>query len=80
MLVVAIFLACLGGYILGQKKFNMAFLSIGVDYVQVLALFAGSDIRWPSWVRTKKKIMTNFPGPFFTFQLFKLSQLCYHFL
>jgi hypothetical protein len=60
MLVIAILCAMLGGYVLGQKKFNMAFLSIGVDYVQVLALFAGSDIRWPSWMLRLFQILSIF--------------------
>jgi len=50
----------IGGYFLGQKNFNMAFLSIGYDYVSVLALFAGSDIKWPSWMLRLFQILSIF--------------------
>jgi len=36
-----------GGYVLNKKQFNLAFISIGVDYFQVLAIFATADIEWP---------------------------------
>ena len=52
--------AMIGGYVLGQRNFNMAFLSIGVDYLQVLALFAGSNIRWPSWMARLFQILSIF--------------------
>jgi hypothetical protein len=39
--------ACVGGWYLNKKKFNLAFISIGVDYFQVLAIFSGTDIAWP---------------------------------
>ena len=38
---------CIGAYILDQKDFNLAFISIPIDYFQVLALFSRADIRWP---------------------------------
>ena len=60
LLVVAVFCAMIGGYFLGQKNFNMAFLSIGYDYVSVLALFAGSDIKWPSWMLRLFQILSIF--------------------
>jgi hypothetical protein len=44
---VAVVFAVIGGYILNRKKFNLAFLSIGVDYFQVLAIFGSTDINWP---------------------------------
>ena len=50
-LIVFFILGAIGvvvaGYILSQKKFNLAFISIGVDYFQVLALFASSKVPWP---------------------------------
>jgi hypothetical protein len=52
--------AMIGGYVLGQRNFNMAFLSIGIDYLQVLALFAGSNIRWPSWMSRLFQILSIF--------------------
>ena len=37
----------IGMYYLDRQDFNLAFVSIPVDYFQVLALFSRSDIRWP---------------------------------
>jgi len=40
-----------GAYWLNTKKINLALVSIGVDYFQVLALFAGSRVAWPGFIR-----------------------------
>ena len=45
---IGIFFVILGAYILDQKKMNLAFLIIPVDYFQVLALLSRADIRWPT--------------------------------
>ena len=55
-LIVALFFIgiialCIGGWVLNKKSFNVAFISIGVDYFQVLALFARSEISWPPLMR-----------------------------
>jgi hypothetical protein len=34
-------------YFLDKQDFNLAFISIPIDYFQVLALFSRADIRWP---------------------------------
>ncbi len=34
-------------YILNRKSVNIAFLSIGIDYFQVLAMFSRSNVKWP---------------------------------
>jgi hypothetical protein len=51
LLIGGFFLAIIGvailGYILNRKSVNVAFLSIGVDYFQVLAMFARSNVKWP---------------------------------
>lgn len=39
--------ACGVGYVLNSKSVNMAFLSIGVDYFQILAIFRRSKVAWP---------------------------------
>merc|ERR1711871_1453206 len=52
----AIIGALCGSYILNSYNFNMAFISIGVDYFQVLALFSRAKIRWP----TVLKALLNF--------------------
>jgi hypothetical protein len=36
---------------LESQKINMAFIPIGVDYFQVLAIFTGSNIPWPSYFK-----------------------------
>ena len=48
MFFCGIFGACVAAYVLNQKNFNLAFISIGVDYFQVLALFRGARIPWPT--------------------------------
>ena len=50
MFFVGIIMALIGAYILDQKKFNLAFLIIPVDYFQVLALLSRADIRWPDYL------------------------------
>lgn len=42
---------CAGGYVLNRKAVNLAFVSIGVDYFQVLAMFANSKITWPPAIK-----------------------------
>jgi len=44
---LAVVICLVGAYELDKREFNLAFLSIGVDYFQVLALFASADVRWP---------------------------------
>ena len=51
MFFVGIVALCIGGWFLSKKQFNVAFISIGVDYFQVLALFARSEIEWPPLMR-----------------------------
>ena len=36
------------GYVLNRKSVNIAFLSIGIDYFQVLAMFSRSNVQWPA--------------------------------
>jgi len=48
--VSALFLCAVGGYALNKKQFNLAFITIGWDYFQVLALFATINVEWPSIV------------------------------
>ena len=47
MFCVVILLACLAAYVLNKKKFNLSFVSIGVDYFQVLSLFRNAKTKWP---------------------------------
>ncbi len=45
--IVIIIAAGIIGYVLNKKSVNTAFLSIGIDYFQVLAIFSRSNIKWP---------------------------------
>jgi len=47
MFITALVSFAVCGYYLNKKKFNLAFISIGFDYFQVLAVFASSDVPWP---------------------------------
>jgi hypothetical protein len=46
--VVIVLAAAVVGYVLNRKSVNVAFLSIGIDYFQVLAMFSRSNVKWPS--------------------------------
>lgn len=52
MLILAFFVGaivlCIGGYMLNRKNVNLAFVSIAVDYFQILAMFANSRVAWPA--------------------------------
>ncbi len=48
------------GYILNRKAVNVAFLSIGVDYFQVLAMFARSNVKWPAGLQSLFLAMSAF--------------------
>jgi hypothetical protein len=46
--IVIVLAAGVIGYVLNRKAVNVAFLSIGVDYFQVLAMFSRSNVKWPT--------------------------------
>jgi hypothetical protein len=45
--IVVVLAAGVVGYVLNRKAVNIAFLSIGIDYFQVLAMFSRSNVKWP---------------------------------
>ena len=51
MFIGAIIAVCIGTWFLQKKQFNVAFISIGWDYFQVLALFSRAEIEWPPLMR-----------------------------
>ena len=59
-LLSALILFIIAAWWLEDKKINVAFLSIGVDYFQVLAIFARIPIKWPYWVKTILQILSIF--------------------
>ena len=59
-MALAIVVFCVVGWWMQDKKINVAFLSIGVDYFQVLGLFARIRIRWPDWMRDILQVLSIF--------------------
>jgi len=57
---VAAIVLCIAGYFLNKKAVNLAFISIGVDYFQVLAMFANSKIKWPYYIKYMFTLMSVF--------------------
>ena len=60
LMALAIVVFCVVGWWMQDKKINVAFLSIGVDYFQVLGLFARIRIRWPDWMRDILQVLSIF--------------------
>jgi hypothetical protein len=48
--IAGVIMFCAIMYVLDMQNFNLAFVSIGVDYFQVLAMFRNADIRWPVYL------------------------------
>ena len=60
LLAVAVVLMCIAGWWAQSRKINISVLSIGVDYFQVLSIFAGLRVRWPTWVKRVLEIISIF--------------------
>lgn len=52
--------AMAGGYILNKKAINLAFLTIGVDFFQVVSIFAQAKVAWPPQVLELFRILSAF--------------------
>eukprot|EP01029_Cantina_marsupialis_P010034 TRINITY_DN22_c0_g2_i3.p1 TRINITY_DN22_c0_g2~~TRINITY_DN22_c0_g2_i3.p1 ORF type:complete len:4249 (+),score=1569.44 TRINITY_DN22_c0_g2_i3:541-12747(+) len=50
LFVLAAVAVCVIGYLLNKKNVHFAFFSIGVDYFQILAMFARAKVEWPSTI------------------------------
>jgi hypothetical protein len=59
VLLALVFMAGVG-YILNKKAVNLALVSIGVDYFQVLSMFARSKIVWPGFIKDLFNILSVF--------------------
>ena len=59
-MVLVIIIGCAGGYYLQDKDVNVAFISIGIDYFQVLSVFARIKIHWPDWIKDLIRAMSFF--------------------
>ena len=60
LLAVAVVFMCVAGWWAQTKKINISILSIGVDYFQILSIFAGLRVKWPSWVKQMLQILSIF--------------------
>jgi hypothetical protein len=49
-----------GAYILNKKKINIGYISIGIDFFQVLAMFGNSKVKWPAAIRELFHILSAF--------------------
>jgi len=58
--IVGAILACGIGYVLNSKNVNLAFVSIGVDYFQVLAMFRNSRVQWPQLLKDLFHLLSVF--------------------
>ena len=58
--IVGVIFVSIGCYVLDRRNFNLAFISIGVDYFQVLAIFASVDIRWPTAIKSIFRLLSFF--------------------
>jgi len=52
--------ACGVAWILNRKRISLALISIGVDYFQVLSMFARVRIRWPAFLKELFQLMSAF--------------------
>ena len=60
LLALAAIGACLGAYVINSKGIRLAAFTIGIDYFQVLAMFARTRVRWPSSMETLLQAMSFF--------------------
>lgn len=67
------------GWVLNRKQVNIGVLSIGIDYFQVLAMFARSQVPWPEIIRTLFTVGARaaavFTSPPFSFQSRRLGSI-----
>jgi hypothetical protein len=60
MLFVAAFLIAGAAYYMSKKNINMAFITIGIDYLQVLAIFSTTQVTWPALIQELFNAMAIF--------------------
>lgn len=64
MLVVGFLLLAAGlafiGYLLNRYKVNVAFVSIAIDYFQVISIFLNSKIQWPPVIKNLMYVLSAF--------------------
>lgn len=52
--------AAAAAYYLNRKQVNLGVLSIGVDYFQILAIFARSKVEWPPGLQNLFRVLSAF--------------------
>ena len=57
--LIVIVAGCLG-YFMNQKGVNIAVISIGLDFFQVLAIFADSGVKWPAVIQQLFQVLSAF--------------------
>ena len=62
IVVAAVIILAAGalGYFLNKKNINIGYVSIGVDWAQVVAIFADAGVPWPPEVRQLLHILSAF--------------------
>jgi len=61
IMFVLVALAALGGaFIMHKKNISLALISIGLDYFQIVAMFARTRIRWPPLIKQLFLLMSAF--------------------
>ena len=58
--IALVMVVAVGGFLLNKRQVNIAIASIGIDYFQVLAIFAQSRIQWPAPVRELMHVLSAF--------------------
>ena len=48
------------GYVLNKKNVNLAFLSIAIDYFQIISIFLQSKIAWPPIIKNLMYVLSAF--------------------
>eukprot|EP01138_Halocafeteria_seosinensis_P015194 gb/GECG01015507.1/.p1 GENE.gb/GECG01015507.1/~~gb/GECG01015507.1/.p1 ORF type:complete len:3818 (+),score=398.83 gb/GECG01015507.1/:1-11454(+) len=71
-LILAAMGACIGAYIINSKGIRLGAFTIGIDYFQVLALFARTRVRWPTSMERLLQALS-----FFNFNLELAAPDCY---
>jgi len=59
-LIIAAIAVALLGWFFQRKRVNMAFVTIGIDYFQILAIFATSQVVWPEVIQAIFNAMSVF--------------------
>ena len=58
--VLGVVVVCAIAYTLDKKKVNIGIFSIGVDYFQVLAIFASAKVPWPKFLEEFFRLLSAF--------------------